>query len=61
MIMTFLFGIVYLIIIFVNRRDYFKTDILFYLIIFDINLAAILFRWNNHLMENFFEEQYYQK
>jgi len=59
--MIALFTTFYFIILYANRNDYFhQDDVLFYLNIFEINLAAVLMRWGENLADCFFEEDYYQ-
>lgn len=59
--MIMVFVVFFLLIVYVNRRDHFgENDVLFYLNIFEINLAAILMRFTGKLASNFFEEEYYQ-
>lgn len=46
--MITLFGVFYLLIVFVNHHDYFgNNDDAFYINIFEINFAAIMMRWGN--------------
>lgn len=52
--MIILFGIFFLIILFANRHDYFNNDILFYLNIFEISLASILWKYGEEMLEYFF-------
>lgn len=57
--MILLFCIFFLIIVFVNRHDYFNNDILFYLNIFEISLASILWKYGEEMLAYFFNEEYY--
>ena len=56
--MAFLYTVFFHIIEFVNRRDYFGNDDVFYLNIFEINFAAIMMRWGNQMMDKFTREEY---